>query len=169
VGTKTPSSKDTVYEKMKLKYPPWNSPNPQKHLRFLSFQTLKNVDWHHLPNRSTSRPSRLPPTSKQVDNSSRHNPRHTKTSKNVIPQSVSHITVKKKVVHRFLITLAQATSVHNDFFLISKKNWVYTRTTKFNPQKAFNKTLKPKSSTWEQPTKEPNKTHKELSPKTSKL
>jgi hypothetical protein len=47
--------------------------------------TLQNADWHHLPNRSIHRPSRLPPTSKQVDNSFRHNPRHTKASKNVIP------------------------------------------------------------------------------------
>jgi len=29
VGTEKPPSKDTEYEKMKLKYPPWNSPNPQ--------------------------------------------------------------------------------------------------------------------------------------------
>jgi hypothetical protein len=74
----------------------------------------KNVDLHHLPNCSTLQPSKLPPTGNQVDNSFRHNPRHTKTSKNVIPQSGSHITVKKKMVHRFPISLAQATFVHND-------------------------------------------------------
>jgi hypothetical protein len=52
------------------------------------------------------------PTSKQVDNSSRHNPKHTKTNKNVIPQNRSHITVRKEMIHRFPISLAQATSVH---------------------------------------------------------
>jgi hypothetical protein len=41
----------------------------------------------------------LPPTSKQVDNSSMHKPRHTKMSKNGIPLSGSHIALKKKVVH----------------------------------------------------------------------
>jgi hypothetical protein len=85
-----------------------------KHLRFLSPNTPKDANRHHLPNRSTPRPSRFPPTSKQVNNSSRHNPRHTKTIKNFSPQSVSHITVKKKMIYRFPISLAQATSVHND-------------------------------------------------------
>lgn len=45
---------------------------------------------------------------------------------------------------------------------------VYIGTTKANPQKAPNKTLKPKRSTREQPTKEPSKTHNEVSPKTRK-
>jgi hypothetical protein len=27
-GDKKATSKDTAYEKTKLKYPPWNSPNP---------------------------------------------------------------------------------------------------------------------------------------------
>jgi hypothetical protein len=76
--------------------------------------TPKDANRHYLPNRSTHRPSRLPPTSKQVNNSSRHNPRHTKTIKNISPQSVSHITVKKKMVHIFPISLAKATFVHND-------------------------------------------------------
>jgi hypothetical protein len=35
-------------------------------------------------------------------------------SKNVILQSGSHITVKKVVVHRSTISLAQAIYVHND-------------------------------------------------------
>lgn len=34
--------------------------------------------------------------------------------KNISPQNVSHITVKKKMVHKFFISLVQATSVHND-------------------------------------------------------
>jgi hypothetical protein len=58
--------------------------------------------------------SKRPPTGKQADNFIRHNPRHTKTSKNVISQSGSHITVKKKVVYKFSISLAQVSSVHND-------------------------------------------------------
>jgi len=98
-----PPSKDTSNEKMKLKYLPWNSPN-----------TPKDANRHHLPNCDIHRPFRLPPTSKQVNNSSQHNPRHTKTIKNISPQNVSYITVKKKTIHRFLISLANATSVHND-------------------------------------------------------
>jgi len=47
--------------------------------------TPKNEYWHHLPNRSTLRPSRIPPTGKQVDNSFRHNPRRTKSSEERIP------------------------------------------------------------------------------------
>jgi len=55
------------------------------------------------------------------------------------------------------------------FFLISKRGAPkYTRTTKANLQKAPNKTLNPKRSTREQPIKEPNKTHKEVSPKPRK-
>jgi len=70
-----------------------------KHLRFLSFHTPKNAYWHHLPNRNTHLPSRIPPTSKQIENSPRHNPRQTKSSEERIPQSGSHLTVKKEVVH----------------------------------------------------------------------
>jgi hypothetical protein len=106
VETKKPPSKDTTYEKTKLKYPPWNSPNIETPKIYFLPNTPQNGNWHHLPNHNTHRPSRLPPASKQVDNSSRHNPRHTKTSKNVIPQSGSHITVKMKVVHRFSKDLA---------------------------------------------------------------
>jgi hypothetical protein len=69
--------------------------------------TPKNTNGYNLPNRRTPWPSSLPPTGKKVDNSTRHNPRHTKPRKNKIPQSGSHITVKKKVVHKFSISLAQ--------------------------------------------------------------
>jgi hypothetical protein len=37
-----------------------------------------------------------------------------KRLKILVHKSISHITVKKKMVHRFPISLAQATSVHND-------------------------------------------------------
>jgi hypothetical protein len=81
-------------------------------IKFLPSNTPKDANGHHLPNCSTLRPSRLPPTNKQVNNSSQHNSRHTKTIKNISPQIVSHIIVKKKMIHRFSISLAQVTSVH---------------------------------------------------------
>jgi hypothetical protein len=114
--TKRPPSKDTTNKKTKLKYLPLSTPFQILETSKISFfpNTPKDANRHHLPNRSTPRPSRFPPTSKQVNNSSRHNPRHTKTIKNFSPQSVSHITVKKKMIYRFPSSLAQATSVHND-------------------------------------------------------
>jgi len=73
-------------KKKKLKYPPWKT-FPILETPKISFlpNTPKNEYWHHLPNRSTLRPSRIPPTGKQVDNSFRHNPRRTKSSEERIP------------------------------------------------------------------------------------
>jgi len=98
VGTQKPPSKNTKYEKTKLKYLSWTSPSPWN-------------TYYCFPSKHTKK-GKLAPTSKQVDNSSRHNPRHTKTSKESIPQNGSHITMKKKVIHWFFISLAQAASVH---------------------------------------------------------
>lgn len=115
-----------------------------KHLRFLSFQRhKKNANSHHLPNRGTPRPSKLLPTGKQVENSSRHDPRHTKSSKRGIPRSGSHITMKKKVVHWFPISPAQATSVHNDDMplpeIIYSKDlvWSYRPCKKSRPRRSL--------------------------------
>jgi len=91
-----------------------------KHLRFLSFHTPKNAYWHHLPNLSTPRPSIFSPIGKQVDNSSRHNPRQIKLSEERITQNGSHVPVKKKVVHWFHISLAQVASIHYDIMPLPK-------------------------------------------------
>jgi len=45
---------------------------------------------------------------------SRHNPGHPKTTKKSTSNGGSHITMKKKVVHKLSIPLAHATSVHHD-------------------------------------------------------
>jgi hypothetical protein len=49
------------------------------------------------------------------DNPSKHNPRHPETTKEGTPQSGSYLAMKKKkMVHRLLIPLARATSVHHN-------------------------------------------------------
>jgi hypothetical protein len=74
----------------------------------------KNASGHHFPHRSTPKPSNGPPTRKQVDNPSRHNPRHPEEVKENTPQSRSHVTMKKKMVHIFSISLTHATSIYNN-------------------------------------------------------
>jgi predicted component of type VI protein secretion system len=73
----------------------------------------KNASGHHFPHRSTPMPSSEPPTRKQVDNPSRHNPRHPQTAKENTPQSRNHITMKKKMVHKLSISLTHAASIYN--------------------------------------------------------
>jgi hypothetical protein len=48
-----------------------------------------------------------------VYNMSRQNPRQPKTTEKCTPNSRSHITIEKKVIHRLLIHLAYATFVHH--------------------------------------------------------
>jgi len=69
----------------------------------------------HFPNNSTPRSARWPPTCKQVNNPSRHNPRHTKTAKERIPHNRSHVAVEKEMIYSFLGLLTHATTVdHNN-------------------------------------------------------
>jgi hypothetical protein len=93
--------------------------------------TPKKACRYHLPNRSTPRPFRCPPTSKQVNGSPRHNPRQTKMHKESTLQSVSHIAVKKKMILRFPISLAHATSIHQNNMplpeIIHCKDLTYSR------------------------------------------
>jgi hypothetical protein len=59
----------------------------------------KKASGHHFSHRITPRPSSRPPICKQVNNPSRHNPKHPEAAKENTPQSRSHITMKKKMVH----------------------------------------------------------------------
>jgi len=67
----------------------------------VSFPPLapKQANRRHFPNYSAPWPSRGPPTSKQVDNLSVHDPRHPETIEERTPQSRSHIAVKKEMIH----------------------------------------------------------------------
>jgi hypothetical protein len=67
----------------------------------------------HFPHRSAPRPSRGPPTSKQVDNPPEHHPRHPETTEESTPQSRSHVAVKKKMVHGLPSLLAHIASVYH--------------------------------------------------------
>jgi hypothetical protein len=74
---------------------------------------------HHLPYNSTLRIARGPPTSIQIDYTSRHNPRQIKTAEKGNPNGINHATMKKKMVHELLISLTHATFVHhNDMLLL---------------------------------------------------
>jgi hypothetical protein len=56
----------------------------------------------------------VPPTSIQIDYTSMHNPRQSKTTEKGNPNSIIHVPMKKKMVHGFLIPLIHATSVHHN-------------------------------------------------------
>jgi hypothetical protein len=68
----------------------------------------------YFPNRNAPWPSRLPPTSKQVDNLSGHNPRHPGTTEERTPQSRSHIAVENKMIHELLNLFIHIPSVYHD-------------------------------------------------------
>jgi hypothetical protein len=68
---------------------------------------------HHFSYHSTPRPAIGPPTIKQINNTSRHNPGDSKTTKKSTPSGGSHITMEK-VIHQLPIPLAHVTSVPHD-------------------------------------------------------
>jgi hypothetical protein len=50
----------------------------------------------------------------QFDYMSRHNPRQSKTTEKGNPNGISHVAMKKKMVHRLPISLTHATFVHHN-------------------------------------------------------
>jgi hypothetical protein len=75
---------------------------------------------HHFTLRNTLWLAGGPPAVIQINNTSRHNPRHPKTIEKKTPNNGSHITMNKKVVHRLPISFAHATYVHHDNVLPPK-------------------------------------------------
>jgi hypothetical protein len=110
----------TIYENQRIKCPLRTFPSPQSNYCFFPTINTKEASRHHHPNRNTPPPSRRPPTGKQIENLSRHNLRHPKTTKDGTPQSKSYLTMKKKMVHRLLTSLIHATSLHYNNMLLSK-------------------------------------------------
>jgi hypothetical protein len=73
----------------------------------------------HLPYNSTSSTAGIPPTSKQIDYSCRHNPKQHETFEKDILNGTSNLTMKKKMVHRLPIIFAHNTPInHNDVPLL---------------------------------------------------
>jgi hypothetical protein len=60
---------------------------------------------HHFLYRNAPWPTRGPPTIIEINDMSRYNLGHPNPTENNTPNSGSHITMKKKVVHRFPIFL----------------------------------------------------------------
>jgi hypothetical protein len=55
------------------------------------------------------------PTRKQINYSSRHNPRQPKSIEEGIPNGTSNLTMKKKIVHRLSILFVHIKPInHND-------------------------------------------------------
>jgi hypothetical protein len=78
---------------------------------------------NHLPNHRTPRATPRPPTGKQLPNRARHDPIQSQTAENSIPQGISHSAMKKKMIHRLPIRLAQPTSI-NHYHASPAKVWV---------------------------------------------
>jgi hypothetical protein len=68
----------------------------------------------HHPNNGTPSAAGNPPTSKQINYSSRHNPRQPETFEEDIPISTSNLTMKKKVICRLSILFTHNTPIHLD-------------------------------------------------------
>jgi hypothetical protein len=109
-----PPFKDTMFCKIKIKFPLASSLCPQSFYHsFPSINTKTSAEapfsipQHSLAFQRT--------TNSQTDeNTSRHNLGHPKTTEKSTPNGGSHIAVKKKVVHNLSIPLAHATFVHHD-------------------------------------------------------
>ena len=100
-----PPFKDTMFRKIKIKFPLASPLCPQSF--YHSFPSINTKT-------SAEAPFSIPQHSQTDQNTSRHNLGHPKTTEESTPNGGSHIVVKKKVVHNLPIPLAHATFVNHD-------------------------------------------------------
>jgi hypothetical protein len=83
-------------------------------------KTPQKAQMHHLLNNNTLSVACSPPTSKQIDYPSRHNPRQPESIEENIPYGTSNLTMKEKMVHRLSILFAHNTPINHDDVLLLK-------------------------------------------------
>jgi hypothetical protein len=85
----------------------------------LFFSLQRHHKRHHFPNSSTLRVAGGPPTSKQIDYSSRHNPRQPKLFEENVPNGTLILKIKKKMVHKLPILFAYNTPINHNAVQLS--------------------------------------------------
>jgi hypothetical protein len=103
-----------------------------KDLLFLSLHRHKKKQVGTIfSNHSTPPPPGRPSTGKQIENLSRHHPRQPKPTKKGTPQSISYLTIKKKMINNLLTSLAHTRSIRHNHLsppkIIYSQNFAQSR------------------------------------------